>query len=145
MGRAPCRDKTNVKKGPWSSEEDAKLKDHIEKYGTGDGGFSEEEENIICSLCISIGSRFNSKSFCLCHVLWELWSNVFSVTGFGNVSIPSKGLALPDLCNSNWTLSEQQPMANFAKPKSGVMLSLFVVLLEIFYACSLIFISSCLL
>ncbi|PWA72012.1 homeodomain-like protein [Artemisia annua] len=35
MGRAPCRDKTNVKKGPWSSEEDAKLKDHIEKYGTG--------------------------------------------------------------------------------------------------------------
>ena len=34
MGRAPCRDKTNVKKGPWSSEEDAKLKDHIEKYGT---------------------------------------------------------------------------------------------------------------
>jgi transcription factor MYB, plant len=35
MGRAPCCDKTKVKKGPWSSEEDAKLKDYIEKYGTG--------------------------------------------------------------------------------------------------------------
>ena len=35
MGRAPCCDKTNVKKGPWSSEEDAKLKEYIEKYGTG--------------------------------------------------------------------------------------------------------------
>ncbi|KAM7502180.1 hypothetical protein LguiB_001084 [Lonicera macranthoides] len=35
MGRAPCCDKANVKKGPWAPEEDAKLKDFIEKYGTG--------------------------------------------------------------------------------------------------------------
>ncbi|CAA6673372.1 unnamed protein product [Spirodela intermedia] len=35
MGRAPCCDKANVKKGPWSPEEDKKLKDFIEKYGTG--------------------------------------------------------------------------------------------------------------
>lgn len=35
MGRAPCCDKANVKKGPWSPEEDAKLKDYIEKHGTG--------------------------------------------------------------------------------------------------------------
>ncbi|XP_076958337.1 transcription factor MYB36-like [Bidens hawaiensis] len=91
MGRAPCCDKANVKKGPWSPEEDAKLKDYIEKYGTGGnwialpqkigikrcgkscrlrwlnylrpdikhGGFSEEEDNIICNLYISIGSRWS--------------------------------------------------------------------------------------
>lgn len=35
MGRAPCCDKANVKKGPWAPEEDAKLKAYIEKYGTG--------------------------------------------------------------------------------------------------------------
>ena len=35
MGRAPCCDKANVKKGPWSPEEDAKLKAYIEKNGTG--------------------------------------------------------------------------------------------------------------
>ncbi|KAJ7976913.1 MYB transcription factor [Quillaja saponaria] len=35
MGRAPCCDKANVKKGPWSPEEDEKLKEYIEKYGTG--------------------------------------------------------------------------------------------------------------
>ncbi|CAL0323714.1 unnamed protein product [Lupinus luteus] len=35
MGRAPCCDKSNVKKGPWSPEEDAKLKYYIEKHGTG--------------------------------------------------------------------------------------------------------------
>nr|CAN82457.1 hypothetical protein VITISV_010029 [Vitis vinifera] len=35
MGRAPCCDKANVKKGPWSPEEDAKLKTYIEQYGTG--------------------------------------------------------------------------------------------------------------
>ncbi|KAG8376605.1 hypothetical protein BUALT_Bualt09G0080900 [Buddleja alternifolia] len=34
MGRAPCCDKANVKKGPWSPEEDAKLKEYIEKHGT---------------------------------------------------------------------------------------------------------------
>ncbi|KAL1558167.1 transcription factor MYB36-like [Salvia divinorum] len=34
MGRAPCCDKANVKKGPWSPEEDAKLKEFMEKYGT---------------------------------------------------------------------------------------------------------------
>ncbi|KAF8400367.1 hypothetical protein HHK36_013665 [Tetracentron sinense] len=35
MGRAPCCDKANVKKGPWSPEEDAKLKDYIDQNGTG--------------------------------------------------------------------------------------------------------------
>ncbi|KAK3019027.1 hypothetical protein RJ639_004309, partial [Escallonia herrerae] len=35
MGRAPCCDKANVKKGPWSPEEDAKLKKFIGQYGTG--------------------------------------------------------------------------------------------------------------
>ncbi|KAA8546617.1 hypothetical protein F0562_002644 [Nyssa sinensis] len=91
MGRAPCCDKANVKKGPWSPEEDAKLKAYIEQHGTGGnwialpqkiglkrcgkscrlrwlnylrpnikhGGFSEEEENIICSLYLSIGSRWS--------------------------------------------------------------------------------------
>ncbi|XP_022958377.1 transcription factor RAX2-like [Cucurbita moschata] len=35
MGRAPCCDKANVKKGPWSPEEDTKLKHFIQTYGTG--------------------------------------------------------------------------------------------------------------
>ncbi|KAE8717246.1 Transcription factor RAX2 [Hibiscus syriacus] len=35
MGRAPCCDKANVKKGHWSPEEDAKLKEYIEQNGTG--------------------------------------------------------------------------------------------------------------
>ncbi|XP_008785764.1 transcription repressor MYB5 [Phoenix dactylifera] len=91
MGRAPCCDKANVKKGPWSPEEDAKLKSYIEHHGTGGnwialpqkiglkrcgkscrlrwlnylrpnikhGGFSEEEDRIICSLYVAIGSRWS--------------------------------------------------------------------------------------
>ncbi|KAG0490651.1 hypothetical protein HPP92_007514 [Vanilla planifolia] len=35
MGRAPCCDKANVKRGPWSPEEDAALRDYVERNGTG--------------------------------------------------------------------------------------------------------------
>ncbi|XP_074588689.1 uncharacterized protein LOC141844548 [Curcuma longa] len=35
MGRAPCCDKANVKRGPWLPEEDAVLRSYIEKHGTG--------------------------------------------------------------------------------------------------------------
>ncbi|GMJ15250.1 hypothetical protein HRI_005194200 [Hibiscus trionum] len=91
MGRAPCCDKANVKRGPWSPEEDAKLKAYIQQHGTGGnwislpqkiglkrcgkscrlrwlnylrpnikhGGFSAEEDEIICSLYVSIGSRWS--------------------------------------------------------------------------------------
>uniref|UniRef100_A0A7N0T5K6 Uncharacterized protein n=1 Tax=Kalanchoe fedtschenkoi TaxID=63787 RepID=A0A7N0T5K6_KALFE len=35
MGRAPCCDKANVKRGPWSPEEDEILKSYIQQHGTG--------------------------------------------------------------------------------------------------------------
>ncbi|XP_021719387.1 transcription factor MYB41-like [Chenopodium quinoa] len=35
MGRKPCCDKEGLKKGPWTSEEDQKLIDYIQKYGPG--------------------------------------------------------------------------------------------------------------
>ncbi|GAU48019.1 hypothetical protein TSUD_183370 [Trifolium subterraneum] len=35
MGRAPCCDKASVKRGPWSPEEDFKLKSYIQQHGTG--------------------------------------------------------------------------------------------------------------
>ncbi|KAA8521313.1 hypothetical protein F0562_011986 [Nyssa sinensis] len=91
MGRAPCCDKTKVKKGPWSPEEDATLTNYLKKYGTGGnwialppkagltrcgkscrlrwlnylrpdikhGGFTEEEDNIICDLYSKLGSRWS--------------------------------------------------------------------------------------
>ncbi|XP_039119000.1 transcription factor RAX2-like [Dioscorea cayenensis subsp. rotundata] len=34
MGRAPCCDKANVKRGTWSPEEDATLKSYLNKHGT---------------------------------------------------------------------------------------------------------------
>ncbi|KAF7830495.1 transcription factor RAX2-like [Senna tora] len=35
MGRAPCCDKANVKRGPWSPQEDATLKSYVHAHGTG--------------------------------------------------------------------------------------------------------------
>lgn len=92
MGRAPCCDKANVKRGPWSPEEDATLKNYVETHGTGGnwialpkkaglrrcgkscrlrwlnylrpdikhGGFTEEEDNIICTLYAEMGSRWSA-------------------------------------------------------------------------------------
>nr|WRO64694.1 MYB transcription factor protein [Rosa persica] len=91
MGRAPCCDKANVKRGQWSPEEDEALKTYLETHGTGGnwiqlpqkaglrrcgkscrlrwlnylrpdikhGGFSEEEDNIICNLYTQMGSRWS--------------------------------------------------------------------------------------
>ncbi|KAI3407396.1 uncharacterized protein J3R85_021017 [Psidium guajava] len=91
MGRAPCCDKANVKRGPWSPEEDATLMSYLEAHGTGGnwialpkkaglrrcgkscrlrwlnylrpdikhGGFTEDEDNIICNLYNEIGSRWS--------------------------------------------------------------------------------------
>ncbi|THU70558.1 hypothetical protein C4D60_Mb08t26260 [Musa balbisiana] len=89
MGRTPCCDKAQVKRGPWSPEEDVVLKKYIEGHGTGGnwialpqkaglkrcgkscrlrwlnylrpdikhGGFTKEEDDIICGLYNNIGSR----------------------------------------------------------------------------------------
>lgn len=91
MGRSPCCDKSKVKRGPWSPEEDTILRNHIQNHGTGGnwialphkaglkrcgkscrlrwlnylrpdiklGGFTEEEDNIISSLYVNIGSRWS--------------------------------------------------------------------------------------
>ncbi|KAL2317884.1 hypothetical protein Fmac_031760 [Flemingia macrophylla] len=92
MGRAPCCDKANVKRGPWSPEEDATLKSYVQTHGTGGnwialpkkaglrrcgkscrlrwlnylrpdikhGGFTEEEDNLICTLFAQMGSRWSA-------------------------------------------------------------------------------------
>ncbi|KAI9119107.1 hypothetical protein K1719_009782 [Acacia pycnantha] len=91
MGRAPCCDKANVKRGPWSPEEDATLKSYLQKHGTGGswialpkkaglkrcgkscrlrwlnylrphirlGGFTDDEDKIICTLYANLGSRWS--------------------------------------------------------------------------------------
>ncbi|KAH7657591.1 myb proto-oncogene protein plant protein [Dioscorea alata] len=91
MGRAPCCDRANVKRGPWSPDEDMLLRNYIQKHGTGGnwialpskaglrrcgkscrlrwlnylrpdikhGGYTEEEDTIICTLYKNIGSRWS--------------------------------------------------------------------------------------
>ncbi|KAJ9701910.1 hypothetical protein PVL29_003917 [Vitis rotundifolia] len=91
MGRAPCCDKANVKRGPWSPEEDATLRNYVQTHGIGGnwialprkaglrrcgkscrlrwlnylrpdikhGGFTEEEDKIICAIYNQMGSRWS--------------------------------------------------------------------------------------
>lgn len=53
MGRAPCCDKANVKRGPWSPEEDATLKSFVESHGTG-GNWIALPSKAGVSLCPSL-------------------------------------------------------------------------------------------
>ncbi|CAL4904780.1 unnamed protein product [Urochloa decumbens] len=93
MGRSPCCDKAAVKRGPWSEEEDARLRSYMERHGGAaaggwmalpreaglrrcgkscrlrwlnylrpgvrHGGFSPEEDRIICALHAAVGSRWS--------------------------------------------------------------------------------------
>ncbi|XP_066358525.1 transcription factor MYB16-like [Miscanthus floridulus] len=93
MGRSPCCDKAAVKRGPWSEEEDARLRSYIERHGGSaaggwmalprkaglhrcgkscrlrwlnylrpgvrHGGFSPEEDRVICALYAAVGSRWS--------------------------------------------------------------------------------------
>ncbi|KAD5961818.1 hypothetical protein E3N88_13291 [Mikania micrantha] len=71
MGRAPCCDKANVKKDPWSLEEDEMLKDYIQTHGTGGNWITlpqraDDEDEVICTLFASIGSSYpSSPSSCM--------------------------------------------------------------------------------
>jgi hypothetical protein len=35
MGRTPCCDRTAVKRGPWSPEEDEALRGYVQRHGSG--------------------------------------------------------------------------------------------------------------
>ncbi|KAK4852940.1 hypothetical protein QYF36_001344 [Acer negundo] len=91
MGRAPCCDKTKVKRGPWSPDEDSTLIRFLETHGTAGnwialpqkaglkrcgkscrlrwlnylrpnikhGNFTEDEDEIICTLYTQMGSRWS--------------------------------------------------------------------------------------
>lgn len=66
MGRAPCCDKANVKKGSWSPEEDAKLKSYIEQHGTGGNWIALPHKIGICYTFLSSTFRSNpSKQICV--------------------------------------------------------------------------------
>nr|DAD34749.1 TPA_asm: hypothetical protein HUJ06_005389 [Nelumbo nucifera] len=80
MGRPPCCDKSNVKRGLWTEEEDAKILAYVSKHGTGlkrcgkscrlrwtnylrpdlkHESFTPQEEELIINLHQAIGSRWS--------------------------------------------------------------------------------------
>lgn len=73
MGRAPCCDKANVKKGPWSPEEDAKLKDFMEKFGTVGNWIAlpQKAGNLLIYTYIFILSFILSEQLFLKTYLWN--------------------------------------------------------------------------
>ncbi|KAG8366373.1 hypothetical protein BUALT_Bualt17G0073000 [Buddleja alternifolia] len=72
MGKSSCCDKTGLKKGPWTPEEDQKLLTYIQEHGHGSwralppkadikrGEFSLEEEQTIIQLHALLGNRWST-------------------------------------------------------------------------------------
>ncbi|WVZ13571.1 hypothetical protein V8G54_011137 [Vigna mungo] len=55
MGRAPCCDKSIVKKGPWSPDEDVTLRTYLEKHGTAGNWIAlPKKAGLILSLEVSL-------------------------------------------------------------------------------------------
>lgn len=73
MGRAPCCDKTNVKRGPWSPEEDSKLKAYIQQHGTG-GNWIALPKKIGIVLVIK---EFNTNNFFWYTNLFLVKKNIY--------------------------------------------------------------------
>lgn len=53
-GRAPCCDKTKVKKGPWSPAEDLRLMSFIQKHGHNNWRSLPKEAGIFLSFSIGV-------------------------------------------------------------------------------------------
>jgi hypothetical protein len=83
MGRAPCCDKNNVKRGPWSPEEDAKLKAYIDHFGTGGNWIALPQKigtylslyfSEICSfMTSSLWFLFRKWIRIICLTSWWVW------------------------------------------------------------------------
>ncbi|KAE8682813.1 Transcription factor RAX2 [Hibiscus syriacus] len=142
MGKAPCCDKANVKRGSWSPDEDDTLRNYLQKHGTGGswialprkaglkrcgkscrlrwlnylrpdikhGRFTDEEDNIICSLYNSIGSR--QVNFNMNHWNSNLKKRLSSAkTNTSTSSVPVEAEALAHL-NATGTTISSSPMAD---------------------------------
>lgn len=73
MGRAPCCDKASVKKGPWSPDEDAKLKAYIEEHGTGGNWIALPQKIVGMSMQRKMMMmRLIDRSFCVCFITDEM-------------------------------------------------------------------------
>lgn len=75
MGRAPCCDKASVKKGPWSPEEDAKLKAYIDENGTG-GNWIALPQKI--GMLLSFVRRLVDRSIIWCFACFNLFVHIIS-------------------------------------------------------------------
>ncbi|KAL1353544.1 hypothetical protein HN51_017472 [Arachis hypogaea] len=148
MGRAPCCDKANVKRGPWSPDEDATLKNYLHTHGTGGnwialprkaglrrcgkscrlrwlnylrpdikhGGFTEQEDQIICTLYTQMGSRWSA----IASQLPGRTDN--DVKNYWNTKLKKKLMAgkviSPNNNNNNKTLLTTQQNSDFQDNKN---------------------------
>jgi hypothetical protein len=56
MGRAPCCDKASVKRGPWSPEEDEKLRRYVQQHGIGGNWIvlPQKAGRLLCRLVVAL-------------------------------------------------------------------------------------------
>ncbi len=68
MGRPPCCDKLNVKRGLWTAEEDAKILAYVSKHGT--GNWTALPKKAGYNIDVYLISRI--RNHCSATIFWEM-------------------------------------------------------------------------
>jgi myb proto-oncogene protein len=85
MGRPPCCDKANVKKGPWTAEEDAKLLAYTSTHGTGNWtsvpqrAGRENQQYRSPLLLLPMGSRLQLETHLITSDQIKIWCHCLSL------------------------------------------------------------------
>lgn len=68
MGRPPCCDKANVKRGPWTPEEDAKILAYVASHGIGNWTLVPQKAGIISVIVVVRSYITHCSSYIHCQV-----------------------------------------------------------------------------
>lgn len=128
MGRPPCCDKSNVKRGLWTPEEDAKLLAHVANLGTGNWTLVPKKagsKNLPLTSCLILHTKklhsffffcpFSLTNYIYMYIL-HAWSLVSGLNRCGkSCRLRWTNYLRPDLRHASFTPHEEEIIINLHK------------------------------
>ncbi|KAF6139667.1 hypothetical protein GIB67_002472 [Kingdonia uniflora] len=119
MGRAPCCDKANVKRGPWSPEEDMALKTYLERHGPAGNWISLPQKAVL--LTSSFDFFFRPQAMRWSVIASRLPGRTDNdVKNYWNTRLKKKLVSASLTRYNSNTITAPPPPAAALKPKSEI-------------------------